>query len=730
MFFHSAPLYILSFCVLFLSLAKVSAKEPPFFSPTSNDFGGIGLMQMPTGRAAKEGTFVLGSTMNKDYSHYFTSMQIMPWLETTLRYTQTDAILYSNNPNFSDDTHYTDKSIDLKFRMMKESYWWPEISLGFRDMIGTGLFDSEYLAATKRAGHFDFTLGVGWGYIGNSANLKGDKSLHEDCNRKSAFKGKGGQLDYERWFTGCASVFAGIEYQTPLKNVRLKVEYDSNDYKSDFITTQTAQRLPQDNPINVGLLYQLGEWGSIKTQFERGNTWTLGFNLKTNFHSFKPLWKEKPNFSYEKIQPKDVNDIEWEKIKDTIQTHAGFKDASIHADNKTVTLFGEPSQYRNRDIAYEKASRILLNSGSTATKYQFIEQKSKLLISQTNLDAPTYKKIANQEYIGAKIGDATSQTPPRVTPKKLQAISKTKEETPWSFHLSPTLQQSLGGSESFYLFNVGLTAGANYWLTDKLLLDGSFYLNFFDNYDQFLYDVPPDKTAIKRVRTLIRQYISMNSIRLNNLQMTAFDQFGDNVYTQTYAGYLETMFAGVGSEILYRALNSPWAWSFNLNYVAQRDPNTPWGIFKQEDHFDKINKATYQVQTGITTGHLTAYYRPRIEGFNSLLIKASVGRYLAEDKGVTLDISKQFDSGIIAGVYLSKTNLSADEFGEGSFNKGVYLSIPFDILSSQPKNQRAQVSWTPLSRDGGQALSRKYSLYDMTKGRDPHSELTLPPHFY
>ena len=51
-----------------------------------------------------------------------------------------------------------------------------------------------------------------------------------------------------------------------------------------------------------------------------------------------------------------------------------------------------------------------------------------------------------------------------------------------------------------------------------------------------------------------------------------------------------------------------------------------------------------------------------------------MGKYLAGDKGLTLDLSRRFqESGFTLGVFATKTNLSAEEFGEGSFDKGFYF---------------------------------------------------------
>ncbi len=105
---------------------------------------------------------------------------------------------------------------------------------------------------------------------------------------------------------------------------------------------------------------------------------------------------------------------------------------------------------------------------------------------------------------------------------------------------------------------------------------------------------------------------------------------------------------------------------------------------------------------------------------NNVLVKMSVGEYLAKDKGGTIDVSKRFDSGVTVGAYATLTNVSGDEYGEGDFTKGFYISVPMDLFTVTHNRGRAQVNWTPLTRDGGQMLGRKYQLYDMTSDRDIH----------
>ena len=68
---------------------------------------------------------------------------------------------------------------------------------------------------------------------------------------------------------------------------------------------------------------------------------------------------------------------------------------------------------------------------------------------------------------------------------------------------------------------------------------------------------------------------------------------------------------------------------------------------------------------------------------------------------------------------MSLTDLSEEDFGEGSYTKGFYVSIPFDLLTVKPSSNRTQFTWQPLTRDGGQVLNKQYNLFEQTDARSP-----------
>ena len=724
-FYLTKKTFTLVFLVFFISYSHADDFSYPTLLHSNSDFGGVGLMQMPTARMYQEGELTLGTSFNKDYYNYWLSLQLFSWLETTIRYTQMPDFLYNTNENFSGDTLRTDKGIDIKIKLLDESYWVPELAMGLRDLGGTGVFDGEFIVANKRFGPLDFTLGLGWGYIGQRGNIKNPLCTlnNKYCQRDyySGYNPTGGILETNRLFKGNSAIFGGIEYQTPFSPLQLKLEYDGNDYSQDYRVQRGHDARTQSTPFNIGIVYQITNWATANISYERGNTISLGLSVNTNFNQLKPSWLDEPipTTATATATASQLTIEQWQQLAQDIEKIAGYKNPTIYQDgDSSITVVAEQVKYRDRDQAQLRVGILLNNQAPPVEQFKIIETVTNQPITETILNRQQLLQVVNNDYIGSNIADSRTTAAPNV----IQGQQMIDMNQNWNIGIAPTLQQSLGGSEGFYMFNVGVTASADYWFNDHFTVGGSVYLNLYDTYDKFKYDVPPDGTHNKRVRTLVRQYITDNTLRMNNLQLTWLDQISSDWYAQAYAGYLEVMFGGVGGEVLYRPVGSNWALGLDVNYVKQRDPHSAFGFFKDQNQYDDHLGRPYEVQTGTTTGNITTYYQPQWQWLPNTLLKISIGRYLAEDTGVTIDFSKKFDSGIIAGAFITKTSMSAEEYGEGSFNKGFYISIPFDLLTVKPSTSRANISWLPMTRDGGQLLGHKYHLYNLTDSRQPQRD--------
>ncbi|WP_409420433.1 YjbH domain-containing protein [Pseudaeromonas sp. ZJS20] len=681
-------LVALACCTAFTAQADDYNPRLDGIGPSQGDFGGVGLLQMPTARMARTGEFSVNYMDNEQYRRWSTSIQVFDWLETTLRYTDVRTRLYSSHPDFSGDQTYKDKGIDFKLRLWQESHWLPQVALGVRDFAGTGLFDSEFLVASKAWGPLDFTLGMGWGNMAESGNIKNAFCSAADkfCQR-SGFDGIPGDFEFGNLFHGPAALFGGIEYQTPWQPLRLKLEYDGNDYSNE-----TAGTIKQDSPINVGAVYRLFESVDTHLSYQRGNTWMWGVTLRTNFNDLTQNHLDEPR---PKSAPGNTNGADSQALMTSLQHNAGFKQARLYQDGDSrLILEGEQGKYRDKVEGEQRAVTLLANQLPVpAEQYRIVYTKNGLPVDEAVIDAKQWQA----QQAGEVLGQPKAETTQRANAGSPQGNLLADNTQRLTYSWKPQLQQSFGGPESFYLYQFGINGNGDFKFTDNLSLGGTLYWNWFDNLDKFNYTTPPSNTdALPRVRTWIREYVSSSDLLLTNLQLTAMGRLAPDWYAQVYAGYLEMMYAGVGSEVLYRPYGKSWALGANGNYVRQRDWN------------NTMRLADYKT----FTGHATLYWQ--LPYLDQSLAKISVGQYLAKDKGVTIDLSRRFDSGIVAGAYATFTDVTAEEYGEGSFTKGFYITIPFDLLLVRPTTGVGTIGWTPLTRDGGQMLSRHYSMYEIS----------------
>ena len=87
-------------------------------------------------------------------------------MEASFQYTDINNALYSPFKTFSGSQSLKDKSFDIKINILREDRYRPQLSLGMRDIGGTGLFSSEYFVMNKYISeNIDLSFGVGWGNL-------------------------------------------------------------------------------------------------------------------------------------------------------------------------------------------------------------------------------------------------------------------------------------------------------------------------------------------------------------------------------------------------------------------------------------------------------------------------------------------------------------------------------------------------------------------------------------
>lgn len=704
---------------------------PPSF--TSTDFGGVGLWQTPTARFAPDGQVSFNANHVRPYDRYALTVQGTPWLEATLRLVTIRNRLYSPFPEFSGTQSYKDRGFDIKLKILDEGRIRPAMAFGLRDFVGTGLFSSEYFVFNKSAGPVDVSLGVGFGNIASRGLFPNPFRL---ISSRFDFRGNnvGGSTNGNYFKGRTAALFGGIKYDTPIRGLVLKAEYDSNDYKDEAL----SNRFRVSAPINVGADYALRSWARLGVSLERGNTLGVNLTLTTNFN--RP-------FRIPKFDPPAPS---LEEVAHVVPPETASTGPSVGATPPTivdnslgspsaglkpfVVLGGEQTQFTAADISdvdKTKLANALANQGAGLYSADFAASEVTLYVAQARFrNMPTglgriaraafavlpdrYQAISvvfvenGLETIAARVYRSslvTALTPGRGSPEELQAridfsepplaledanyIATLGKAPPRFFYsIRPTLKTTIGRPEQFLLYAAGVRFNGFLQVRRGLSVVGGVGVNVSDNFDKL--QIPSD-SVLPRVRSDIKEYLRQGRTSLAQLNANYSFNIAPSLYGHVYGGMLEEMYGGVGAEILYRPALSNWALGADLTYVKQRKFNQRLGF------------RDYSTLTGFVTG---ARHFP---GAN-VDVRVRLGRYLAKDYGGTFEISRAFDSGVVVGAFATKTNVSAADFGEGRFDKGIFLSIPLDAIYVRNVRGNVGLTYRPLIRDGGQQVSLPQQL--------------------
>ena len=245
----------------------------------------------------------------------------------------------------------------------------------------------------------------------------------------------------------------------------------------------------------------------------------------------------------------------------------------------------------------------------------------------------------------------------------------------------PTLTNYIGNPGKFYYGGLNIQNNSEIQFSRNAILSSEIGYRLYSKFDDITSN--PD-SLLEHVRTDVVDYLQEENLYLSRMQFDYIWSPYKNIYTKVSSGLFEQMFGGIGSEILYQPFDKNYSFGTELFYVKQRSPN---GILEFRDY-------------STITGHLNFGYKLPL-GIESNL---SFGRYLAKDDGYTLDLSRTTKSGFKSGVFFTKTNISAEMFGEGSFNKGFYFQIPLDLITGQYSGNYSTFKISPLTRDGGAKL--------------------------
>ena len=621
------------------------------------------------------------------------------WMEVSLRYADINTQKYSPFPTFSGNQTLKDKSFNLKIRLIEETDEYPELSIGFRDFIGTGKFSSEYLVSSKRIGDFDFTVGLGWGSLATKGNLENPFiQLDDSFKFRNISSGLGGSLETARWFKGSkVSAFYGFSYLNKYSGIRFKLDYDKSSPYSYF----------KKSDLSYGLSIPASKFIDLNIFKHRGIDLGLSVSYKANYA--KEIIPKNELIPTIKFNDKDIlllsqNDEVFSGTINALLNTIGIYTQEIYLDGENIEINIDQSKYRNLNIASKRTIQltreVLRTRNIKEIKISFQTGNVKIL----SLSFPLERFIDfldNNSSIPEleRYLEVSNFYPANASNQIFEGIVKFPQ---YFWGMRPELKNHVGAPEAFYSGQLGIQIGGGINFERNSILSSNIVIGLFQNLDQLRLKA---YSRLPKVRSDVREYLKERYV----LKDLTYSYVFEPIYSSDFlffggikTGLFEEMYGGVGGEILFRDVRKPWYLTANYYWVKQREFNQRFA-FRDYETF---------------TGHLNFIWETPFEGTKLIL---SGGRYLAKDSGITLNLSKTFKTGFTLGFYATKTDISAEEFGEGSFDKGIYFSIPLDIVSRSYRKNNARFVWKNLTRDGGAILSGGIDLQGYVENTSSYS---------
>ncbi|MFN3664141.1 YjbH domain-containing protein [Yoonia sp.] len=660
-------------------------------------FNGMpGLIEMPSAQSPAEGT--LAGSLGYQDGHFRATFTYQLTDRTTLaaRYSLID--LY-DDPTTTITTGEFERSFDLHYRLTDETDLLPAFAIGLRDFMTPGRFGSEYVVATKTLGdNLTVTAGLGWGALATRGGF--DNPLSSLDTRPVFDEAEPtGQLASDYWFRGDAAAFGGLTWQI---NERWGVaaEYSSAAYPEQPF----APVIDSDSPYNFGLTYRPNDSVQLALASLYGRDLGVSGTFTLNANN-------RPGMSGRETAPTPVKLRDpqaaqsWNHASETglraataqLLQMEGQTLTGLELTDTTARVRYINTRYRSQAQAMGRVARLLTQVMPDSIDTFILEPETRgIPLSATTLARGDIERLENRPgaaqdlLVNTGFGDAGPSDTLADTRPEADAFS-------WGF--GPYLAINPFGGDGSVAVSAGLSLRATYQISPQLVASGTIAQSVLkaDGRDPGT-DNTPD---IQNVRTDGRFYGNDGVPVLQDLTLAHYARPGTDLYSRVSIGYLESMFGGLSTELLWKPVDSRLGLGVELNYVAQRDTDMRLG-FGEYDY-------------DVLTGHLSAYYDLG-NGYHSQL---DLGRYLAGDWGATLSIDREYENGIRVGAYVTQTDITYADFGDGSYNKGVRVSIPQDFLTGDTTRGSYGTEIRTRAGDGGARLNVGGRLYGQV--RDAHA---------
>lgn len=660
------------------------------FPVTFNHLLQGGYFSMPSARMGQEGEVGAGYGYTPPYINYNLRFQLVDFLEVSGNYRVfkgvEDPVL--THMGYGD---FSDKGANVKLSIFSPEathYRLPGLAIGLEDFIGTRAFRASYVVLTQVFLDQNFEVSLGFG-----------------ANR------------IHKWFGGMLWMpFHRTEWKY-FKDLSFVLEYDAIPYKDETIEKHPHGRVKK-TAWQMGVKHRL--WNSIDLSlaYIRGDKWAFTVSTFYNFGTSKGLIPKiddklpyKSPVNYQPLGALRPPDVMLQEFVFAFRCQ-GFEIAEAwlcdDEGRKVLRLKINNATYRE-----ERLVRTRLNALLSSLIPEDIDaiivtvEVGTLPIQEFHYEA-LYLRLFRDQEIGRYELDILTPLKEASYPNIYASKLLYKKDLEWwNLEVLPKTHTLFGSASGKFKYALGISANLNGFLQNSIFYTISLGY-YFVSYLKKVNDVDHlNPSQIINVRTDIINYYKQRSVTVDEAYLEKVWNWSRGWYTRVSVGIFEPEYGGVSTEWLYYPVNSDWAVGMEYALLKKRAPH---GL----DFTDKVRKLhgfrPHWVHFLGSQYFLNVYYDWRC---TSLEFKVSAGKFLANDYGFRTEVSRYFPSGLRIGFWYTYTN-AKDIINNAIYHdKGVFFSVPLDILYTRTSRTRWGYGMSAWLRDVGVTASSGNHLYDM-----------------